>query len=121
MNKRGRQTRAGKLLSSFIRTIAEEKTESISDPDAGGKIVTKAEALARLIWKRALGWTEFRVEGDGAKDIVHPPDKYLMALLFDRMEGRAPAAVDEGDEKLSVSERVSEQGKKRINDVVDGS
>lgn len=117
MSEHGLRTRAGKLLSSFIRQIAEEHTELVKDPRTGeDRMGSKAEALARLIWKKALGYTEQRVEGDKLTDIFHHPDKYLMSLLFDRMEGRAPMTIGEGDEKISVAERVSEQGKKRIGE-----
>ncbi len=121
--ERGIRTRAGKLLSSFIRDIAEEQTEFAKDPDnVEDRMVTKAEALARLIWKRALGYSEIRTDKDKVPvTYVIPPDKGCMSLIFDRMEGKAPAALDEGDEKLSVAERVSEQGKKRINEVLNDS
>lgn len=111
------RTRAGKLLSSYIRQIAEEVTELIKDPGSGeDRMATKAEALARLIWKKALGFTEQKVEKGELVDYCHHPDKYLMSLLFDRIEGRAPITVGEGDEKVTVAERVSEQGKKRITE-----
>ena len=94
----------------------------VEDPKSGGdKMVSKAEALARLIWKKALGYTEMRIVDGVPTDFRYHPDKYLMGLLFDRMEGRAPLAIDEGIGKLTVSERVSEQGKKRINKVLDAS
>ena len=106
MNERGLRTRAGKLLSSYIRQIAEEETEVIKDPKTGDdRMATKAEALARLIWKKALGWTEVStVKGELIETSYHP-DKALMGLLFDRIEGRAPATIGEGDEKITVAER----------------
>lgn len=119
--ERGLRTRAGKLLTSFIRQIAEEETELVTDPKSGeDRMATKAEALARKIWKRALGWTEIQITNGEPIDINHHPDKYLMSLLFDRIEGRAPATIGEGDENITVTERISEQGVKRINEVADG-
>lgn len=121
--ERGVRTKAGKLLSSFIRQIAEEETEFEKGPhNDEDRMVTKAEALARLIWKRALGYSEMRSGKDGKPvEYTYSPDKGCMSLIFDRMEGKAPAALDEGDEKLTVAERVSEQGKKRINEVLNDS
>ena len=119
--ERGTRTRAGKLLSSFIRQIAEEETELIKDAHGEDKLATKAEALARLIWKKALGYTEQKVDGGKLIDIHHHADKSLMGLLFDRIEGRAPLTIGEGDEKITATERVSEQAKKRINEAVDDS
>ncbi len=112
--EQGIRTRAGKLLSAYIRQIAEEETEFAKDED---KMVTKAEALARLIWKKALGYKEVNIVKGQPVDTYYHPDKGCMGLIFDRMEGKAPAALDEGDEKLTVAERVSEQGKKRIAEV----
>ena len=115
MNEHGLRTRAGKLLTSFIREIAEEQTEMVKDPKSGeDRMATKAEALARLIWKKALGYTEQRIEKGELTDYYHHSDKYLMGLLFDRIEGKAPATRGEGDEKITVAERVSEEAKKRI-------
>ena len=121
MNERGLRTRAGKLLSSFIRQIAEEKTELLKDPSGDDKMITKAEGLARLIWKKALGYKETQVIKGELTDIYHHPDKYLMGLLFDRIEGKAPLMIGEGDDKITATERVSEQGKKRINEVLNDS
>ena len=115
--ERGHRTRVGKLLSNYIRIIAEEETEMVIDPKSGeDRMATKAEALARLIWKKALGWTELKIVGDEPTDIQHHPDKYLMGLLFDRMEGRAPLIVGDGDGdgRMTTAEKVSEQGLKRI-------
>ena len=120
--EQGVRTRAGKLLSAFVRQIAEEKTEMVVDPDSGeDRMATKAEALARLIWRKALGWTEQRIENGVPIDYYHHPDKSLMGLLFDRIEGKAPLTIGEGDEKITVAERVSEQGVKRINEISNDS
>ena len=61
LSEHGRRTKAGRLLSAFIRQIAEEQTEMVKDPETGeDRMASKAEALARLIWKKALGYTEQR-------------------------------------------------------------
>jgi len=113
--ERGLRTRAGKLLTSFIRQIAEEQTEMVTDPRTGeDKMASKAEALVRLIWKRALGYTEQKIVKGKLVDVYHHPDNYSMGLIFDRLEGKAPLSVGENDNKLTVSERISELGKKRI-------
>jgi len=118
MKKHGIKTKAGQLLSGFLRQIAEEKTELIQK-DGEDTIASKAEALARLMWKLALGYTEILPtykDGQlvGHSEIIHAPDRYMMDLVFNRIEGRAPVAIKEGGDKITVSERVSEEGKKRI-------
>lgn len=116
----GKLTKAGQLLSQFIRQIAVEETEFIKDSDGEDRMVTKAEALARLVWQRALGYTEIRIPVSGPpEDIIHPPDRVYVGMLWDRMEGRAPLMNPEKGNKRTIADRVSEQGKRRINQIVE--
>ena len=110
--KRGIQTKAGQLLSRFLRDIAAEKTE-VAKVDGDDVMVTKAEAIARLMWQMALGFTEQRVEGNGLVDIHHAPDRAMISLVFDRIEGKAAPMAEIG-KKRTIADKVSEQGKKRI-------
>jgi len=109
------KTKAGKILTRYLELIAEEKTETVKDPMTGeDRMATKAEALARLIFKRALGYTELDVKS-GA-DIVHQPEQSKIGIIFDRIEGKAPMAGEDTQGKITAAERVSEVGKKRIAD-----
>lgn len=111
-----KKQRAGQILSSMLRDIAEEKTElggTVDDP----KMISKGEALARLIWKRGLGWTEQKSTTDGLVDIEHQPDRVYVAILLDRLEGRVAAVEAGGKEKRKVSDKMGEQSKKRINSI----
>lgn len=116
----GKLTKAGQLLSQFIRQIALEKTELIK---VGGEdqMASKAEAFARLVWKKALGYTEQKVIDGALTDIIHPPDRVYGGMLWDRMEGRAPLMNPEKGNKRTIADRVSEQGKKRSNKIAQGS
>lgn len=106
------------LFSGFIRDIAEEMTEFVKDSDGELRMASKAEALARMVWKRGLGYTEMREDSNGKEvEIIHPPDKAYVGILFDRMEGRVPQSLTEGEEKLTAAEKVTEQGVNRINSV----
>ena len=61
----GQKKRSGQLLSSFLRAIAQEK-------DKNG--VSNAEAMARLIWKKSLGYKE-KIEVDGEEvEVIHDPE-----------------------------------------------
>lgn len=118
----GKIQKAGMLLSQFVREIALEKTQLEKNIDGEDKMVSKAEALARLIWKRALGYIEIRINDDGTKtEIIHLPDRVYVAMIFDRMEGRAPLMNPEKGDKRSIADKVSEQGKKRSNKIAEGS
>ncbi len=111
MNKkeRGSRTRAGKLLSYYVKQIAEEKTEFIkSDNGENDRMATKAEALARIMWDAALGKDIKETDEHGMVVTMHRrPDKGMIAVLYDRMEGKSPIAIAESDEALTVAERVT--------------
>lgn len=114
----GDKRRAGLLLSSSLRTIAQEATEFIKDPE-GDRMVTKAEALARLMWKMALGWTEKNI-GTGIVT-VHAPDRGMMSLIFDRVEGRAVPVNSALGKRRPLPNRVSDENKKRLNNMLPGT
>lgn len=110
----GMRTRAGQLLSAYLREISNEETEMVR-VDGVDTMVTKAEALARNIWRDALGYTEMKKDKDGNLiELVHVPIRAAQCIVFDRIEGRAPASMSEGADKLTAAERVSEQSVKRI-------
>ena len=112
---KGSKQRAGLILSSLLRNIAEEVTE-LAIIDGEDKMVSKAEALARLTWKHALGFTEKRVNDDGTEcEIIHLPDRIYATMLYDRLEGRVAAVEPGKKEKRTVADKVGEQSKKRIN------
>ena len=114
---RGHAIKAGQLLSKWLRQIAEEPTELIKNEDNEFETVTKAEAVARLIWKKALGWVEEETDDKGiVTKIYHAPDRAMISMIFDRIEGRAPVSTDVGKKKRAIADKVSEQGTKRIVD-----
>lgn len=116
----GIRTKAGQLLSQFVRSIALEQTELIKDADGEDRMASKAEALARLMWQQALGYTKHKIINNILTDIEHPPDKMLMGMIFDRMEGRAPLMNPDKKDRRTIADKVSEQGKKRINKIAEG-
>lgn len=118
---KGAKQRAGVLLSSFLRDILEEKTEvndSIEDP----QMISKAEKIARLMVKHAIGFTETRInDKEVAYDVVHQPDRTYIAMVWDRAEGRVAAVEPGKKEKRTVADKVGEQSKKRINSIAKDS
>ena len=130
MNEKQKSTRkakaeAKKLLTGFINDIALEDSDitRISGEEIGDvEFMSKAEALARYIWKAAQGYREIVVAVDSKtgerteRTVIHAPDKAYVIMLYDRMEGKAAnteAVVD--DSKPTVGDRVSEQAKNRLN------
>lgn len=112
---RGAKKKAGELLTSAINKIAQEETELVQI-DGEDKIVMKAEALARLIWKSALGYSISVIEGVTSTEIVHPPSLAHQNILLDRMAGKAATAEPvKQDKKSKLADRVGEEAAKRIN------
>ncbi|KKL49424.1 hypothetical protein LCGC14_2315640 [marine sediment metagenome] len=112
------KAKAGRLLSRYIREIAAEATVPVPDAEAdnGVRMETRAEALARQIWKLAEGYEETI----GGKIKVYLPDKNMIAILLDRLEGRVPT-IDAKDQKpkATIAERVGDQSRRRLNALAD--
>jgi hypothetical protein len=106
---------ANRLVSKYISEIAKEETELIVAGDE--HMGTKAEALARIIWKNALGFTELDIKTN--TDIIHPPSLSYMKILLERMEGKVQD-VSAARSKKSVADRVAETTKKELNSIAEG-
>ena len=118
---KGAKQRAGVILSRILREVAEEVTEMVTI-DGEDKMVTKAEALVRLGFKHALGFTEKRVNDEGVEfEIIHSPDRVYGVMIWDRMEGRVAAIEPGKKEKRTVADKVGEQNKNRINRIAKDS
>jgi len=129
ISEHGKTIAAGKLLSKYIREIASEIHD---DPVIKAKgeeavMLTKAEAIARHIFKLALGYEEEVDVLDkagkkiGIKSVIHQPDKWAINVIWDRLEGRTGAAdVKSDSSKASLAERVSALGKKHMNQIAKG-
>ena len=107
--------KAGRLLSKFIRQVAEETKFVKGEGSDDDRMVSRAELLAREMWRIAEGWTEIVLLGDGTtKDVVHPPDPKMMTVLMDRIEGRCGTVQEDEVTRPTAAAKISEQGKKRI-------
>ncbi len=113
----GDKARAGRMLSEFLRRIAQEKTE-LAEVDGEDILVTKAEKMARNMFKIANGYTEHDFKKN--KDVVYKPSAGMIALIFDRMEGRAAPTNLNDDKKRTLPKKVSAENKKRLNDLAKG-
>ena len=124
-SEHGKKVAAGKLLSKFIKEIASETHDDpvIKAKGEDATMVTKAEAIARYIWKTALGYVEeVDIYKDGVKTgirpEVHRPDKWAINIIWDRLEGRVGQAdAKAGSDKASLADRVSGLGAKRVNQI----
>jgi len=83
----------------------------------GGDAISKAEALAKLLWNKALGYRE-QVLRDGVWiDVSHPPESWAIHLVYDRLEGRVntPDTSKDTSGERPIHEKVGEIAKARLN------
>lgn len=105
----GKKHRSGTVLSNYIRAIATEKTERvdviISADKVEKKLVSKAEAMARDIWKKAL-------ESPDSKEMLE-----YRKLILDRAEGKpnVHGSDEEKQKRASIPDKISEINKHRLN------
>lgn len=109
------------IFTDFLRQMADEKTEFVELPgEDGGKgelgIRTKAEALARYVWKCALGWKELK---DNGEEVIHEPDKGAINLLFDRLEGKIVAIPMAGKKGPTIADKVNAAATRALNKIAD--
>jgi len=109
----GEKQRAGRALSELIRAIGQEQTEVVLDdgPKPGPpRIISKAESLARHIWRKALP----SVSDDG---VQHEPDLDYVKIVLDRSDGKpgTPKQVDDDTGRESVPDKISRMNQERLN------
>jgi hypothetical protein len=75
-------------------------------------MMSKAEALARVTWKLALGY----VDGDGK---YHEPNPKFVDIVYDRLEGKVATDKDASPKKQPLSKKVDDQAKKRLNSMAE--
>ncbi len=110
----GKKQRAGQLISEYLRAVGTEKTELVDiavGPDkVKRKIVSKAEALARDMFQKALG--------------IDVDDKLKLEyrkVILDRIDGRPGDSQDDPKgNRGSVPDRISEMNKERLNKLAEG-
>lgn len=100
-----------KQLTEHLMAVAQE-CETVDDE---GNLVTNAEKLARVIWKKAVGYTETLNRGGDTVEKVHPPAAWAIQLLLDRIEGKVTATAEEREERLTAADRVGELAVNTLN------
>jgi len=109
MLERGERIRAGLIISKYLRTVLQEKTELVSvavGPDeVKQKLVSKGEKIARDMVRMAM---------DDELDPKMQLD--YRKLVIERADGRAGTVQEalDKDEK-TIPERISQANKNRLN------
>jgi hypothetical protein len=106
---------SNKELTKHLRTLAMEA----HDLTESGEVQTRAEALAKLIWLKALGYKKMEYRGEASNRILveveHPPESWCIQLIYERLEGKVPQAAVDDAGKTTAAERVSDLARTRIN------
>ena len=103
-------------LSKLLEEIGAESYEEGYVDRTGTKIrvITKDEALARQIWRRALGYEENIVNMDKTvTHKVHSPDPKMQQFIIERREGKFVQPPDE--KTISLLDKISEIAKSQVN------
>lgn len=127
-SKHGLKTAAGMRLSKLMRQVAEENTETEGlDPETGEvRVVTKAEALVRTIWKLALGYTEKETIRDAktgrVREVVRTvkPDKSCIELIYERMEGKVSQNDEAKKKRKPLSSKLDDRARQRVSAIARG-
>lgn len=103
---------SSKELTNHLREMAAEAHDMLDD----GSMLTRGEALALLLWRKALGYTEKRVDDEGKEtEVYHEPASWAIQLVYERMEGRTPQAITEDEQRIKAADRVRDLAKSRLN------
>jgi len=101
-----------------ITRLIRERGNEFHTVDDEGNPLTRLQALALLVWKKALGWTE--TDPKTGTETTHSPDRGFITMIYDRLDGKmAPAIADNGKKKATLSDRVGEQSKRRLNQMAE--
>jgi hypothetical protein len=103
-------------LTKHLRELAME-VETIH-PDTGA-LINRAEALADLLWKKALGFTE--VDSRTGETTKYKPEAWAIQMIWERLEGKAPPAIVDEQGGMTAAEKVSELARLRISAEADAS
>lgn len=128
--KRGRPSNR-RAVTHHLRRLADEVHDVRGVAEDGTVVsVTRAEALAEMLWIRALGGrlTVLVEETDDAtnerriveREVAYVPEEWAIKVVLERNEGRVEDAPAEQTERTTAAERVDRLRKARINSYADG-
>lgn len=118
----GRRDEHGKIVSindqALTRYLAELGKQVHTKRD-DGSFVTREEALAEVLWRMALGWSERVRDNTGAwAEVYHAPVSWAIQLLWDRRDGKPAQAQPEEATRIKATDKVRELARSRINQLV---
>lgn len=100
-------------LTHHLRLLARE-VHDVSKKN--GDPITRAEALAKLLWDKALGYeSQERNDMGAVVTVTHRPESWAIQLLYDRLEGRVPNAPEEDNDRPRALENLRRVARERAN------
>lgn len=104
-----------RYLSDYLKAIGQEiHDSSYTDDTCTIRPITKDEALAREIWKRALGYEVKTVNADGTVGHrLFPPDPKAQEFIFERREGKIVVPTD--DKSTTLIDKITDITKFNMN------
>ena len=103
---------SARQLTKFLKELAME-AESIDDE---GETITKGKALALLLFKKALGYTEAYTNDEGARqETYHKPESWALQFIFERLEGKVPQTTIDPKDGPTIADKIREISKAKSN------
>ncbi len=115
--KANSRAKANRLVSKYLSDMSKIEDACIDDGEEA-RMCMRAEKLADIIWKNALGYKELDVEAN--VETIHPPSLSYMKILLERMEGKVQD-VSATKSKKNMADRVAATTKAKINDIAEES
>ena len=113
---------SGRALTEKLREIMASYHTGDLNEAGEMQMITKGERLAEILADRALGWVETETIEDkkvpgGVREKVtkHKPEKWAIVMVYERMEGKTPTAIEDKNPGITVADKVSELAVTRIN------
>lgn len=102
------------MTNHLLRLAAE--AYDVTEADGA---ISRGQALAMLLWDKALGHIKETVSDEGKRtSVTHAPENWAIQLIYDRMEGKAPQAVPDDAARVTATDKVRELAKNRLNTLV---
>lgn len=107
-----------RMLSEKLYELGMEPHSCIDDGSGDMVYLNRFDTLARSIWEYALGRTEILRDG---KEKRHLPSQWAINTILDRTEGKVmpQSTPDKEKDMPTAAEKISELGKKQLNDMLE--
>lgn len=111
-------SRKGEITGKLLTTELKRLAQLIHTMDDEGNPLTKLQALSKMVWDKALGYTIEDPQKDTKTE--YKPERWAICLLFERLEGKV-ALADKDSKERPLADRISEAGKSKINKLTSDS